>query len=71
MANMAAVNNAIKKQFPNLDIEAVRAGGYVYFVGDDGLDKVFSIYSHPPVTPTSLMVQWCFENIELSLKADK
>ena len=71
MANMSAVNKAIKRQFPNLDIEAVRADGYVYFVGEDGADKIASIYSHPPVTPTSLMAKWCFENIELSLKADK
>jgi hypothetical protein len=71
MANMAAVNKAIKTRFPNLDIEAVRGGGYVYFVGEDGADKVASIYSHPPVTPTSSMAKWCFENIELSLMVDK
>jgi len=67
VANMAAVNKAIKAQFPYLDIEAVRGSGYVYFVGDDGLDKVYSIYSHPPATPTSLMIQMAIEEIQWSL----
>lgn len=63
MANMKEVNKAIKRQFPDLDIEAVRGDGYVYFDGDDGLDVVPSIYAHPPVTPTGDMARMCFDRI--------
>lgn len=64
MANMAAVNRAIRKEFPGLDIEAVRGDGYVYFCGDDGLDLVASIYAHPPVTATAEMIPMCIRNIK-------
>ena len=67
MANMTAVNKAIKARFPYLDIEAVRGSGYVYFVGDDGLDKVYSIYSPPTSTLTALMIQMAIEEIQWSL----
>ena len=63
MANMMAVNSAIKKQFPDLDIEAVRGHGYVYFDGDHGFDVVATIYAHPPVTPTADMIRMCLDNI--------
>ena len=63
MANMMVVNKAIKKQFPDLDIEAVRGDGYVYFGGDDGFDAVESIYAHPTVTPTDDMIRMCIEEI--------
>ena len=68
MANMAAVNKAIKKQFPDLDIEAVRGNGYVYFIGDHGFDVIASIYAHPPVTPTADMIRMCIETIEAEYK---
>ena len=68
MANMTAVNRAIKKQFPALDIEAVRGNGYVYFGGDHGFDLVSSIYAHPPVTPTAEMIRMCIENIKAEYK---
>lgn len=42
MSNMAKVNKAIKKTFPDLDIEAVRGCGYVYFSGVDGFYRVAS-----------------------------
>lgn len=64
MANMAAVNKAIRRKFPALDIEAVRGAGYVYFHGVDGFDKVPSVYAHPPVTPTNDMIRLCVESIE-------
>ena len=63
MANMAAVNKEIRKQFPDLDVEAVRGDGYVYFDGNDGLDVIPSIYAHPPVTPTADMTRMCLDNI--------
>ena len=63
MANMMAVNRAIKKQFPDLDIEAVRGDGYVYFGGDDGFGVIPSIYAHHKVTPTGDMIRMCIENI--------
>ncbi|MBY8968787.1 hypothetical protein J1G33_00110 [Pseudomonas sp. P867] len=50
MANFAAVNKAIKKAFPTLDIQAIRCKGYVFFGGNDGFDKIESIYSHPTST---------------------
>ena len=64
MANMNTLNKWIKFRFPDLDIEAVRGDGYVYFIGEDGLDVVESIYSNPPTTDTRIMMVMCFENIE-------
>lgn len=34
MANMRVVNQYIKANFPDMDIEAVRGDGYVYFDGE-------------------------------------
>lgn len=64
MANMAHVNQYIKANFPELDIKAVRGEGYVYFDGDDGFDKVESIYVNAPTTSTSDLVDLCLENIQ-------
>ena len=63
MANFLAVNKALKKAFPNLDIKAVRGNGYVYFDGDDGFDKVNSIYVHPSSINTSEMIQLVIEAV--------
>lgn len=63
MANFAAVNKAIKKAFPTLDIQAVRCKGYVYFDGDNGFDKIPSIYSHPTSTTTETMIRLCLNEI--------
>jgi hypothetical protein len=63
MANFAAVNKAIKEAFPALDIQAVRCKGYVYFDGDDGFDKLRSIYSHPTSTSTETMIRLCLIEI--------
>jgi hypothetical protein len=71
MANMIKINKAIKRQFPDLDIEAVRGDGYVYFRGDDGLDVVASIYAHPPVTPTDDMIRMCLANIAAAYPGDR
>ena len=68
MANMMAVNSAIKKQFPDLDIEAVRGSGYVYFDGDDGFDVVATVFAHPPATPTADMIRMCLDNIAAAQK---
>lgn len=68
MANMREVNKAIKQRFPDLEIEAVRGDGYVYFVHSDKYDQLPSIYAHPPSTPTNEMIRLCVEQIE-DLKA--
>ena len=64
MANMLAVNKAIRKAYPLLDIEAVRGDGYVYFDGKDGFDLLDSIYSNPPTTQTSTMIRLCLAEIK-------
>jgi hypothetical protein len=63
MANFLAVNKALKKAFPNLDIKAVRGNGYVYFAGNDGFDKVNSIYVNPTSINTAEMIQIAIEAI--------
>lgn len=64
MANFKVVNKAIKKAFPNLDIEVVRGDGYVYFDSKDGLDIVESIMTNPTTTNTDTLIRMCIENIE-------
>lgn len=44
---VVSINKAIKKEFPNHDIEVVIGDGYFYFDGDDGFDKIESIYVEP------------------------
>ena len=68
MANMREVNRAIKAAFPALQIEAVRGDGYIYFIGDDGFDKIRSIYTHPVSTSTATLVRMCLERIAEELK---
>lgn len=63
MANFLAVNKALKKAFPNLDIKAVRGAGYVYFDGNDGFDKVSSIYVNPTSINTAEMIQLVIEAV--------
>nr|WP_192963440.1 hypothetical protein [Pseudomonas fluorescens]CEK42274.1 hypothetical protein PQBR57_0321 [Pseudomonas fluorescens SBW25] len=67
MANFTAVNKAIKKAWPTLDIQAVRCKGYVYFDGEDGFDKIGSIYSHPTSTATETMIRFCFRQIKQAI----
>jgi hypothetical protein len=68
MANMAAVNKAIKSRFPHLDIEVVRGDGYVYFDGADGFDKIESIMTHPVYTPTDDVMRMTIEQIKHALQ---
>jgi hypothetical protein len=68
MANFAAVNKAIKKAFPTLDIQAVRCKGYVYFDGDNGFDKIQSIYTHPTGTTTDTMIRLCINEISRAIE---
>lgn len=68
MANFAAVNKAIKKAFPTLDIQAVRCEGYVYFDGDNGFDKIQSIYTHPVSTTTDTMIRLCVNEINRAIE---
>lgn len=57
MANFKEVNKAVKLAFPKLDIEVVRGNGYVYFDGNDGFDKIDSIYTHPTSTSTETLIR--------------
>lgn len=68
MANFKKVNQAVKSEFPNLDIEVVRGSGYVYFDGNDGFDKIDAIYVNPTCVSTEDLVRFCIENIKDSLK---
>ena len=62
MANFKKVNAEIKA-ITGMDIEAVRGDSYVYFDGEDGFDKVTSIYANPVTTPTDEMTRFCLEAI--------
>ena len=64
MANFAAVNKALKAAYPLLDIEAVRGQGYVYFGGNDGFDKIDSIFVHPTCTSTEDLTRLVIEAAE-------
>jgi len=63
MANFKAVNQALKAAYPLLDIEAVRGEGYVFFDGDDGFDKIGSIYCHPTSTSTEELTRFVIEAV--------
>tara|TARA_R110000787_G_scaffold30422_1_gene81714 strand:- start:270 stop:488 length:219 start_codon:yes stop_codon:yes gene_type:complete len=62
MANFRQVNKAIREA-TTMDIEAVRGDGYIYFDGDDGFDKIPSIYAHPTSISTEGAVRLCLEAI--------
>ncbi len=62
MANFKEVNKAIAAK-TGMDIEAVRGDGYVHFDGEDGFDKVPSVYANPVTTPTDEMTRFCLEAI--------
>lgn len=64
MANFAAVNKALKAAYPALDIEVVRGQGYVYFGGNDGFDKIDSIFVHPTCTSTADLTRLVIEAAE-------
>lgn len=64
MANFAAVNRALKAAYPALDIEVVRGQGYVYFGGNDGFDKIDSIFVHPTCTSTADLTRLVIEAAE-------
>lgn len=69
MANMKAVNKAVKAEFPNMDVEAVRGDGYVYFDGADGFDKIPSLYANPVVTSTESMIQMVLSDIRAAINS--
>jgi hypothetical protein len=64
MANFAAVNKALKAAYPALDIEVVRGNGYVYFDGEDGFDKIESIWVNPSSTGTAALTRFVIESVE-------
>ena len=67
MANMREVNKAIKKHFADKDIEAVRGDGYIFFDGDDGFDKIQSIFSNPSTTSIPDMIRMVLDQISKDL----
>ena len=69
MANFSKVNKAIKLKHPHLDIIAVRGNGYVYFDGDDGFDKITSIYTNPVSITTETLINLCLQEIDQAVKA--
>ncbi|MCH9712668.1 MAG: hypothetical protein K0U20_08610 [Proteobacteria bacterium] len=64
MANFKQVNEAIRDEFQDKDIEVVRGDGYVYFDGDDGFDKYSSIYVHPVSISTERLIEMVIEHIK-------
>ena len=62
MANFKQVNNAVKKEYPAMDIVVYRGQGYVYFDGLDG-ENIESIYSNPTSTSTKDMIRMVLGNI--------
>ena len=64
MADFSKINKEIKKMFPTLDVVAVRGEGYIYFDGDDGFDKVESIYCYPTSTNTETLLRLVVQNIK-------
>ena len=71
MANFLAVNKSLKKAFPDLDIKAVRGNGYVYFDGNDGFDKVNSIYVNPTSITTAEMIQIVLEAVSYQQEKER
>jgi hypothetical protein len=64
MANMRIVNQYIKTNFPDLKVEAVRGEGYVYFDGEDGFDKIESIYVNPVSISTDDLMEIIMETLD-------
>lgn len=63
MANFKVVNKEVNKSFPSYDIIVVRGNGYVYFDGNDGFDKIESLFIHPVNTSTEDMVSLAVSHI--------
>lgn len=70
MAIRAQVNKAIREAFPGKDIEAVFGSGYVYFDGDDGFDKIPSLYVSPRSTSTEDLTRFAIEQIKDAQEAN-
>lgn len=68
MANLHVVNTKIKAAFPGKDIEAVRGKGYVYFDGNDGFDKIPSLYVHAVTMDTETLTRLCIEQIKSEME---
>ena len=56
MVSLKKVNKAIQDEFPDMDISLVRGAGYFYFVGDDGMDLVESIFCQPSTAVTDNLI---------------
>ena len=67
MANMKDVNKALSKEFPTLDVVAVRGTGYIYFTGKDGWEMVKSVWVNPTTTSTPDTVRLCIEAVDESM----
>ena len=68
MAIFKKVNAAIRKAYPDKDIEVVNGRSYVYFDVDDGFDQIKSIWVHPNSVTTETLIRLCLETIESSLE---
>jgi len=64
MAVFKEINQQIKARYPDLDIEVCRGSGYVYFSGNDGFDKIPSVYTNPTTTSTEDVIDQCIDAIE-------
>jgi hypothetical protein len=71
MANFKQVNASIKANFPKLDIQVVRGEGYVYFIGEDGWEKLASIAVHPVSTSTNDLIDIVMQDIQDYYLLDK
>lgn len=69
MANMKEVNKYIKTNYPNLEIEAVRGDGYVYFVSKD--HEINSLFVHAVSTDTNILADLVLEQIQDYLLENK
>jgi hypothetical protein len=67
MANIRAVNKAIRQRFPTLGVEAIRGEGYVYFLAPDPL-SVPSICANPTTTPTGDMIRMAIDEISATIE---
>lgn len=67
MANLKIVNSEIKKLYPTFDIKVIRGQGYVYFDGEDGFDKIDSLYVNPTSTTTNDLINMVADSVNIAI----
>lgn len=60
---MIKINRSLKATFPTKDIEAVAGNGYIYFDGDDGFDKIPSLYIDPKSVSAALRMAMVISHV--------